>query len=184
MSTDKIKKLIEAFYKGETSTQEELDLLEYFNCENVAEELLNEKEFFIELYNAQSIEVPAMLESNLSNLIDTFAQEKGIKPKKNKKYLLVWFSSVAASIALLISIGLYLNNKPSIKDTQIAEKGIELKDTFTNPDDAYIEAQRALTLVSSNFNKGMNQLAVVSVNFDKTNEILNKSLNRKKNKES
>ena len=40
MKTSEIKKLVEAFYNGETTIEEEKLLLSYFQGEDVAEELL------------------------------------------------------------------------------------------------------------------------------------------------
>ncbi|WP_165020748.1 hypothetical protein [Dysgonomonas sp. ZJ279] len=183
MKTDEIKILLDAFYNGETSHEEELILLRYFESENVSEELLGEKEIFLQLFQSEeNIEVPPTLESKLENLIDSLAERDEKKRSRNRKHLWIWAVSAAACIAILFSVGLYFNNRPHessiLAGNEFQEKQ-ELKDTFTDPDQAKKEAEKALLLVAANLNKGMNQLELVSNNIDKTNEILDKTFNRK-----
>ncbi|NDV93729.1 hypothetical protein D0T84_02195 [Dysgonomonas sp. 521] len=185
MNTYDIKKLIEAFYLGETTAEEELRLLSYFQGEDVADELLDEKEVFLAMYKSETIDVPAGLESKLNNLIDGLAsQETTEAPLENtarRRSLWLKAGSIAAGIAILVSAGVYFNSKadttPPIAEGQSG--------TMSKEDEQKIkEAQEALILLSSKFNKGLDQLAVASENMDKTNEILNKTFNRKKDKES
>ncbi len=187
MNTDDIKRLIEAFYNGETNHEEEQILRNYFNNDQIAEELADEKEIFAQLHEAENIDIPPMLESNLESLIDGLARQEEekrviLKPQQKKRHIMRWIGSAAAGIAILISVGIYFNSNRNI-DTPLTGQ-TELKDTYSDPEEAYREAQKALALVSSNFNKGVSQVAVVSENIDKANEILNRTLNRKNNKES
>lgn len=187
MNTDNIKKLIEAFYNGETTAEEEQILKDYFNGDNIAEELEEEKDIFVQLYDAKPIEVPSTLKPRLENLIDDLAaQEKEevviSEPKQSKRHLMRWIGSIAAGVAILISAGIYFKGKSNINPS--INEYTQMKDTYSDPEEAYKEAQKALALVSSNFNKGVSQVNVVSESLDKTNEILNKTFNRKNNKES
>ncbi len=184
MKTNEIKKLVEAFYNGETTIEEEKLLLSYFQGEDVAEELLKEKDLFLNLYQSESIDVPLHLEAKLETLIDELAAKVKVtlKPASKKKYILRWAGSIAAGIAILITAGIYFNKQEKTTMTPIAQT---IDKTIDKADEQKIkEAQEALVLLSSKFNKGMDQLALVSTNLDKTNEILNKTFNRKKDKES
>ncbi len=78
---------------------------------------------------------------------------------------------MAASMALLFSIGFFHQAENTI-ETPVATNHIIIED----PETASIEAQKALLLISANFNKGMKQLNMLSDNLEKTNEILNKTL--------
>lgn len=185
MNTNEIKKLIDAFYNGETSVEEEQLLLNYFNTEDVAEELLEEKEIFLHMYNAELVDVPVGLETKLNDLIDELASEEKkvfkLKAQTNKRQMWVRIGSIAAGVALVISAGVYFNKKadsitPPLAQGQTENVDVEDKEKIK-------EAQEALVLLSSKFNKGMDQLAVVSSNLDKPNEIINKTFNRKKDKE-
>lgn len=187
MNTNEIKKLLDTFYNGETNSEEEQILKDYFNGENVAEELMDEKEIFLGMYQADQVEVPSSLESKLNNLIDELEEKetKEIKPQQSKRRLMTWVGSAAASVAILISVGLYLNNRPETVDTPLAHQQDGDQQQLSEEDKKAVqEAEEALMLLSSKFNKGVKQMAVVSDNIEKTNEILNKTFNRKKDKES
>eukprot|EP01107_Rhizomastix_libera_P012619 TRINITY_DN3202_c0_g1_i1.p1 TRINITY_DN3202_c0_g1~~TRINITY_DN3202_c0_g1_i1.p1 ORF type:complete len:187 (-),score=2.28 TRINITY_DN3202_c0_g1_i1:491-1051(-) len=186
MKTSEIKKLVEAFYNGETTIEEEKLLLSYFQGEDVAEELLKERDLFLDLYKSEPIDVPLHLEAKLDTLIDELAAKETVKvelkPVSKKKYILRWAGSIAAGIAILITAGIYFNKQEKETTAPIAQT---IDKTIDKADEQKIkEAQEALVLLSSKFNKGMDQLALVSTNLDKTNEILNKTFNRKKDKES
>lgn len=171
MDTSEVKKLIEAFYNGETTLEEENLLYDYFKGDNIANELLDEQQIFLEMYNSEEVEVPKDLEMKLTNLIDDLAsKEENIKTSK-KRNLFVWATSIAAGIAILIFAGIHFNNQqPSVQPTMAnvsAEEQLKIE-----------EAQKALLLLSSNFNKGVNQLSVVSTSIDKTNEVLSRTLDQ------
>lgn len=180
MEIDKINKILKDFYNGEATAEDEQTLLQYFNSNNVAEELLNEKEFFLEAYYATSEPTPSALESKLNALIDELADSENktarvINLKKKKK--LIWIGSIAASLILMIGIGHYFINTNRIDGPTIAK-------TINNDEQKQMEeAQKALVLLSSNFNKGIDQLSLVSENISKTNGILDKTLKRKNDKE-
>lgn len=186
MKTDEIIKVLKKFYDGTTSVEEEQILLSYFEGDDVDVELLGEKDLFLQLHRSEQIDVTATLESKLNNLIDDLSRQesrKDIKYAKSREPFWVWGVRVAAGIALLVSVGFYFNNRTDIVETPIAQQNEAVIMTETDIQKIK-EAQGALILLSSKFNKGVEQLAAVSANLDKTNEILNKSLNRKKNKES
>ncbi|MDR2953639.1 MAG: hypothetical protein LBV43_00990 [Prevotella sp.] len=174
MEPSKIKNLVEAFYNGQTSQEEEQILYDYFNSNNIAEELLREKELFLQIYDTDTINIPDNLESDLNNLIDILNEEEKARKGYHKRRLWIQLGSIAATVAILIC-AVYFNRKPEISDDIPASVTLSVEDQ-----QKIQEAQKALILLSSNFNKGIDQLSVVSTNFDKTNEILNKTFNRKK----
>lgn len=183
MDINRIKILLQDFYDGETSPEEEKILSDYFKSERVADELAQEKEIFLHLYNSENtIDVPPTLEVKLENLIDGLANEqKKIETKPKSRKLVIWIGSVAASVAILLSVGLYF--KENQHETVIlVQKENQIKDNkVTTSEEASIEeAQKALVLLAQNFNKGVNQINRVSENIEKTNKILDKTFNRKK----
>jgi len=70
------------------------------------------------------IEIPAGLETKLSDLIDQLA-EKEIRAKRNTH--ISWISGIAASVAILCSIG-FLYKTKSTFDTPIANNHIVIED--------------------------------------------------------
>lgn len=176
MDTSEIKKLIEAFYNGNTTAEEEQTLLDYFKGENVAEELLNEKKIFLQMNETDNIDIPVGLENKLSNLIDKLATEEKKASQPKKRNLWTWAGSVAAGVAILLFAGIHFSKQHETVMPMPTVTNINAEDQYKME-----EAQKALLLISSNFNKGVDQLSAVSTNLDKTNEILNKTLGQLNN---
>lgn len=193
MRTNDIKILLEAFYNGETNADEERLLMEYFKGEDVAEELKDDQTIFLAMYEAEPVDVPLSLESKLNSLVDELAEKENqetekveMRPQTNRRAMWAWIGSAAAGVAILISAGLFFSKSTtSIPDEPVVAHAQPNQIEMSEADkQAVKEAEEALILLSSKFNKGVNQLALVSSNIDKTNEILNKAFNRKKDKES
>jgi hypothetical protein len=115
------------------------------------------------------IDVPAGLESQLETLIDRLDKEEK-QAKRKAKQIRIWAGSVAAGIAILISAGWYVY---SSGETKIS--GVSRTATVNDPEIACREAERALVLVSRNFNRGLAQLAMVSDEMEKVNKTLDKT---------
>ncbi|GHT07676.1 hypothetical protein FACS189426_01550 [Bacteroidia bacterium] len=119
------------------------------------------------------IEVPADLESRLETLIDDLA-EKEKQSKRKARQLRLWAVGVAASIILFFSAGsfFYFDRENTISLTAQTFHPDE------NTENACIEAQKALALVSVNFNKGLNQWIIANKEIEKSNKKLNELLRR------
>ncbi|MDR1090686.1 MAG: hypothetical protein LBL79_06385 [Prevotella sp.] len=193
MKTNDIKILLEAFYNGETSAGEDRILMDYFRGEEVAEELKDEQKIFLAMYEAEPVDVPLSLESEMNSLIDGLAgdeskeaQKVELKPQDNRRIMWTWIASAVAGVAILVSAGIFFNKPAAVipDEPAIAQQQPDEPEMPEADKQAVKEAKEALILLSAKFNKGVNQLAVVSSNIEKTNEVLNKSFNRKKDKES
>jgi hypothetical protein len=114
-------------------------------------------------------DVPAGLEARLEALIDRLAEAE--KRSERKRKLRLWTAGIAASVVILISTGLFFRQKPEFVASNVS--GIR---EITDPEIAYIEAQKALELVSRNLNKGLDQLNVISIELEKSNELINNIL--------
>jgi len=93
------------------------------------------------------IPVPDGLEQRLEAKIDEWDADSRIKPLSagiRHRNIIV----IAASFILICGIGLYLALSPS---------GKGMKDTYSDPQRAYQEAEQALILLSANLNKGLDQ---------------------------
>jgi hypothetical protein len=120
------------------------------------------------------IEIPDGLEAKLENLIDHFAEIEN-QSKKKVKQIRWWTSSAAASLLLLVSAGVFfLDFDRGSKSEATVQTSIETENQYVT----CREVQRALALVSINFNKGMNQLAMATNEIEKSNKTLNKTLKR------
>lgn len=168
MDIKDIKNLLLSFYEGETSKEEEKTLSDFFATESIPEDMEVERKIFMRLYSAQQNDVPADLEAKLNLLIDNLEEEDANKqtppivlPTKHFSNPLRWAMSIAAGILIIISAGLfaYLGNNENEM----------LVDTYSNPEEAYMETQRTLLLVSGKLNKGIQKM-------EKVNDIIDKDV--------
>jgi hypothetical protein len=123
----------------------------------------------------EQIPIPEGLEERLSAKIDEWEREELQQkaPKAQRRSLLpkaLRYTAVAASVALVFGVGYHLLNQD--KYTNLAEQ-----DTYQDPLLAQQEAERALTLLAVNLNKGMGHLEKAKALSDKTEERLNEQLN-------
>ena len=143
-----IEALLERYYDAQTSEAEEQRLKDFFLHEEVPVHLQAEKEMFLQL---QATDVPEGLEERLSQSIDRWG-------KKHRTLRLQWIGSIAASLLLLFGAGWYLQEPPR-------------KDTCATPEEAYVEAQKALVLFSTALNKGMKQMDVLQETTERVEKI-------------
>ena len=143
-----IEALLERYYDAQTSEAEEQRLKDFFLHEEVPVHLQAEKEMFLQL---QATDVPEGLEERLSQSIDRWS-------KKHRTLRLQWIGSIAASLLLLFGAGWYLQEPPR-------------KDTCATPEEAYMEAQKALVLFSTALNKGMKQMDVLQETTERVEKI-------------
>ncbi|NDV57105.1 hypothetical protein [Bacteroides sp. 519] len=152
MKVGEIEKLLEEFYEGKTTEEQEEALREYFETEEVPEQFKLDQKIFVDYGKVTKVDVPLGLESKLIKLIDEKAAEEKRFMVKNKT-VFNWkrVGSIAAGVLLIVGLAygiMHLRNGHP-------------KDTFTNPQDAYEAMQAALYEISSNLNDGMAQLIEV-----------------------
>ena len=167
------ERLLTRYYDGETSDTEEKELKRFFTEEDVPAHLLAEKEIFMQLAAHPAPEIPEGLESRLSRKIDEWdtGERRTLKIKKHTRVLrLQWIGSIAASLLILLSVGLYLY-KPYPAP----------QDTCATPEEAYAQAQKALIMLSSSLNKGIEKVESVQEATGKIQENVNEQLNRLNN---
>lgn len=202
MEINNIKNLIEAFYNGETSIEEEKILLDYFANADIPSELLAEKKYFDQLRKLDAVKIPDELPLKINNLFDNFEKEE-IRSKRFRR-LIAWTSSAAAVIIILFTGYHYNTNKNLISgnDSLLANSTIRIDSQRTkNPvfinqpfltmpadnmdypygldewneedlDDDYKKMEKALEVVSISLEQGLSQLTLISAD-SQTTEILN-----------
>jgi hypothetical protein len=149
MKTTEIRTLLEKYFEGESTLQEEQALLEYFSGDVVDAEFRHERQHFLLLQDGRTVQdVNPDFESKLVNLI---ASQQS--PSKAGRMRWIPRLAAAAAIALLIGIG----------GIMVVNKGLHRdKDTYTDPQLAYAEAQKTLLYVSQKMNQGIKPLNAVS----------------------
>ena len=115
--------------------------------------------------------LPEGLSERLEQQIDTWAaaEKKETLRSSFRRRSLYWISGTAAAI-LLLCIGI-----AGLKDLETSKQ--QLADTSTNPQEAAIAAGKALAFMSSNLNKGIDQMNDAQQEINNVNRILNKHLN-------
>jgi hypothetical protein len=148
MKEEFLKKLLEKYYNGDTSVEEELSLKEYFSGEEVQPGYEAEKEIF-RLYSA-SEEITAPddgLEDRIKIAIDHLEEQQPKRTPVIRRYTVM---SIAA--ALLILVASYF----------ILKHHAEPEDTYSDPRLAYAETIKVLNEVSVKLNRGTAALKPVT----------------------
>lgn len=144
MERNQIATLLQKYYDGMSSQEEENKLLEFFTREELPEEFDIDRKHFMALADMQNeeIEVPADLEANI--LARLAVEQKPVRLLNSR--VLYTITSVAAGLALIVSTFLYINRQPNLG-------------TYDDPQVAYAETREALEMVSQIFNQGTEKLS-------------------------
>lgn len=154
MNEEEIKKLIQKYYSGESTEEEENALRVFFRKNNVPRGYEAEKVIFGYYDDSESIPEPSHdFEAQILAAIDASEKKGSIR-----RFILPAISAVAG---ILILFGAYF----------FFTAKTEIKDTFTDPKIAYLETVKILHQVSSQLNQGAMALEPVG----KLNEIREKS---------
>jgi hypothetical protein len=147
-----IKHLLQRFYDGTSTVEEEQRLCDYFcNADNVPEELKTDQKMFRHLSECNAEVMPSEdFEQRLLSALHTHTKRSKIRWKR--------FTAVAASVAILVGIGITFYIKSNRNPYEV-----------TDPQLAYAITQEALLNASEKLNKVDRQLEKVSLILNKTN---------------
>jgi hypothetical protein len=165
-----IEQLIEKFYEGLSTPEEERFLTAYFlNEEAVDERWKDERQLFSHLHETQ-IQVPAGVSERLEKSIMQMEVQPEVfqNPLPRKRTWYYWIGSAAAIVLLCIGL-FFINRKPSPPT---------MADTFSDPEEAALVAEQTLAYMSAQLNKGLDIVADAGQEFVKVNQLLNNHLNK------
>lgn len=153
MESGKIEILLEKYFEGETTIAEEKELTNYFSSSDVAQHLEQYKPLFGYFSTAKE---------------QLFSQEITPLSKPDIKRNRAWLS-IAASVVVLLGAGTftyfnYDNNKASKQDLG----------TYDDPEVAFRETQKALSLLSQNVNVGVESMEHIQEYQNSKNLIFKK----------
>lgn len=154
MNTREIEILLERFYDGTTTTEEENRLKEYFRSGDYPPELAPEATYFRFCEYAASIR---MQDPDFVPRIQEHLNEPPVIRMEQSRNRLFTLAGIAATLLLLA--GLFLTIRQEVRRN--SEPGL-----IRDPQIAYVEAQKALLLLSANFNTGIENMQQFS-RFDK-----------------
>jgi hypothetical protein len=153
-SITEIRKMLERFYRGETSLEEERMLQDYFASTSVPEELIPDRDLFRSFDDgADAVEFPADLNQKILASIDQ------VERKETRTRRISLFSLSGLAAGLLVMIAVYLFYIRTDRSPLIASN--EMVDTYEDPMTAYEEAKKALAYVSAKLNTGTSELEQV-----------------------
>jgi hypothetical protein len=169
MNSHEIEKLLEKYFEGATSLSEEKQLRDFFTSGDVPHRWKNVEEYFSFLNREQDQQVN---NADIDRKVMTAVKENNLAPLIDlRRPWIYWIAGVAASLLILIAV--FVKFDPFSK---------KLKDTYNDPQTAYVEARKILLYVSAKFNKGTSSLKPVSALETGLNELkpvaaYNKGLN-------
>jgi len=152
METNKIAKLLQTYFNGESSVEEERVLETYFKSGKVAEEFQEYAPFFngiSELANDSG-------DQNIEEEIMDFILENENREKTKYRWLWQTVTGIAASVIVILGGFLFYQQQ---------QKPFE--DTFKNPDEAYAYAEQTMQFISEKYAKGLTGLS----NFEKLQKV-------------
>ncbi|SDN85673.1 hypothetical protein [Prevotella communis] len=125
----------------------------------------------LNLKTLEQIPIPEGLEERLSAKIDEWEKEEKQQEAKHRSLFpkALRYTAAAASVVLVVGVGIHLLSQDKYMD--LAEQ-----DTYQDPMQAKMEAERALNLLAMNLNKGMGHLEKAKALSDKTEQTLNEQL--------
>ncbi|WP_455260137.1 hypothetical protein [Prevotella jejuni] len=147
IKTEDIKRLLDRYYDGTTTEEEEEALRTYFNGSDIDASLREESVFFTALQSSER-PIPSGMEERLSRQISQWNNIEVATQRTIRHINLRWVVGIAASLLLLFATGaiVYQNENNSPQTEQ---------DTYTNAKDAYAETSKALMKFSKSLNKGI-----------------------------
>ncbi len=166
---DKIKQLLLAFYKGETSLEQEDYLSHYLlTTEDLSAEFIEDREVFRLLYASKVSEATpsAEFESRFEEWLEKeLADAESAKPL----YQVSWFRTtavIAASLSLLLGLGYWFSNRSLSEETLSEHEQLAL----------YQQTKGILIHFSTQLNKGVDAFEKVENRIDKVDKIIDKTL--------
>ena len=145
-----IEELLEKYYNGETSLEEERKLHWYFQTHEIPNHLKPDEEIFRYHYKQTTEEASTDLTEKLSKLIDEEGRKsRFILPVRTIRMI----SGIAASVLILLALWIGFG-----RDFMQQRNLGKFADTYDDPQLAYVETKKALLLVSEKLNAGTKEL--------------------------
>lgn len=165
MNTEKIKQLIEKFYDGQTSLEEEQQLHEYFQREEIPDELQSEAAYF--QYSATVGEESTSADFDPFAKMEAESSSQRAESSELSNQTLMWSLRIAAGFILLLigfSAGQFLEDDTGASTEQVAalqQEIQQMKDALMyggNYRQASASERLSAVKMSTRFEAGNNQL--------------------------
>lgn len=144
-----IEQLLESYFEGTTTLQEEKILKQYFSSSQVAPHLESYRSLFAYFKQEQTTQ---------------FTRKEVIPTSKNNWYR--WMA--AASVVVLLGIGIYTLQHQEVPEQTVAQNELG---TYTTPEQAFEETQKALAMVSGHLNTGIESMGYLNEYENSKNQV-------------
>ncbi|MBP3227177.1 MAG: hypothetical protein J6M53_00135 [Bacteroidaceae bacterium] len=166
LDTWQVQALLDRYYDGQTTPAEERRLRDFFAHAAVPAELQDERRFFLALDGAAEstappVDVERLMAQALSAQPDAKMESTVAAPRRFTVRRALWIAAIAACLALVFVLPSRIGNGSSTVVT--TEGGLTLRDTYSDPNQAAVEAERALARFSESLDKGLAQLDKVDL---------------------
>lgn len=149
MKPDMIKQLLDRYFEGNSSLEEEQQLRRYFTEGPVAAELLVYQPIFQFLETEQAIKLPLDFESDFMKLIETPASQA--KVRAIRQPIRLWITRAAAILILVLGLAWVL--QPIHKNTETASIDWSQYEP-DNPEEAMEYYKQAMLKLGAALNNG------------------------------
>lgn len=144
MNSEVIKHLLEKYYDGESTVEEEAYLKNFFSHGDIPEDLLDEKQIFSYYLKSAIIPEPSpVFGKNIIDALDSVDKDSLILKRRR---VFGTLTTIAAGFLILTGSYFFFIHKT------------EPRDTFSDPEIAYAETMKILYRVSSQLNTGTQAL--------------------------
>ena len=181
MNIEQIKSLLARFYEGRTTPEEERLLADFFRCEDVPEELQEDKQLFLILTQISDQEMPADIAEEITAFVNNLGQTK-IQPliseDKQRKGVIfrlktppkMWYR-VAATVAVLLAIGggVFVHQQRTLATDPF-------RDTCNTQEEAAVELLKANAMIAKATQQCLAPARNAFEQLDDTKEIINKHI--------
>ena len=146
MKDEEIRKLIDSFFNGESTEEEEMLLRAFFSGNDCPEGFEAEREYI--RYCLENTEIKSPSAGFSKKILDVTVSTGNKVDISKRTGMLIYFSSaVAASVIIFLSVYLLAGNNRSYPDT------------YNDPEIAYTETMKILHEVAVKLNKGKKTIA-------------------------
>ena len=156
---EKMRRLLDKFYAGETTEGEEALLADFFASHRDLGDMEPDRIIFGQLYGAMPENVPEGLDERLEKHIDRLAAEEGRRQQKGPAlWIRRYVMSAAAAVMVCCITGTMLYKAGVFDNFPPQHSQAIAVDTYDNPQMAAQATEMALLKFSKALNKGLKPL--------------------------
>jgi len=163
-----IKALLDKYFEGETSLQEETQLQQYFRGKDIHPSLQSYQPMFQLFDEERERKLDAAFDTRLLQQLQQMEQ-----PRARVIHMRVWLARVAAVLILAAGVWWLLPKFQPAQEEQVAQTIDWSKYEPETPEEAYQILKASLTKVSTELNSGAEKAAQNVMKVKKMNEVIN-----------